>query len=241
MDIHSRRKFARFFLWSFVLFCCLLPVWQIISPLYTRLLAGIAHPFLPRLATGVDGQKIEFFSRTKGTTVYIVDPRGVTADNVGKAPSISLDARQTHANVPLLLALFFATPGLIRSQYWKQFGIALGALFLWHAGYISFVLYRLAAQVASVDSATVRPVLHLRTDLPYELFLRLFIPQLLPFLLWIGVLHFCTPALAQQGSEETISSIGRNAPCPCGSGRKYKRCCGVSVPVPAQPYCSVHY
>lgn len=20
--------------------------------------------------------------------------------------------------------------------------------------------------------------------------------------------------------------IGRNAPCPCGSGRKYKRCCG---------------
>jgi uncharacterized protein YecA (UPF0149 family) len=20
--------------------------------------------------------------------------------------------------------------------------------------------------------------------------------------------------------------VGRNAPCPCGSGRKYKRCCG---------------
>ncbi|MBI5148341.1 SEC-C domain-containing protein, partial [Candidatus Pacearchaeota archaeon] len=20
--------------------------------------------------------------------------------------------------------------------------------------------------------------------------------------------------------------IGRNAPCPCGSGKKYKRCCG---------------
>ena len=23
----------------------------------------------------------------------------------------------------------------------------------------------------------------------------------------------------------TIKSISRNAPCPCGSGRKYKRCC----------------
>ncbi len=22
------------------------------------------------------------------------------------------------------------------------------------------------------------------------------------------------------------AKIGRNAPCPCGSGRKYKRCCG---------------
>ncbi len=22
------------------------------------------------------------------------------------------------------------------------------------------------------------------------------------------------------------SKVGRNAPCPCGSGRKYKRCCG---------------
>ena len=23
--------------------------------------------------------------------------------------------------------------------------------------------------------------------------------------------------------------IGRNAPCPCGSGKKYKRCCGANV------------
>ncbi|HMW30894.1 MAG TPA: SEC-C metal-binding domain-containing protein, partial [Plasticicumulans sp.] len=24
---------------------------------------------------------------------------------------------------------------------------------------------------------------------------------------------------------------GRNAPCPCGSGRKYKHCCGAGRPV----------
>ena len=23
-----------------------------------------------------------------------------------------------------------------------------------------------------------------------------------------------------------VPQIGRNAPCPCGSGKKYKRCCG---------------
>ncbi|NNK96688.1 MAG: anaerobic sulfatase maturase, partial [Desulfobacterales bacterium] len=25
------------------------------------------------------------------------------------------------------------------------------------------------------------------------------------------------------------NKIGRNSPCPCGSGRKYKKCCGKSV------------
>ena len=25
------------------------------------------------------------------------------------------------------------------------------------------------------------------------------------------------------------AKVGRNAPCPCGSGKKYKRCCGATV------------
>ena len=29
------------------------------------------------------------------------------------------------------------------------------------------------------------------------------------------------------GQREGIVKVGRNDPCPCGSGRKYKRCCGV--------------
>ena len=32
--------------------------------------------------------------------------------------------------------------------------------------------------------------------------------------------------LEQQGMNRRPSAPGRNAPCPCGSGRKYKRCCG---------------
>jgi len=27
-----------------------------------------------------------------------------------------------------------------------------------------------------------------------------------------------------------FQQVGRNSPCPCGSGKKYKRCCGVSAP-----------
>lgn len=37
--------------------------------------------------------------------------------------------------------------------------------------------------------------------------------------------------LSPQGGEKgvpirTAPKVGRNEPCPCGSGRKYKRCCG---------------
>jgi hypothetical protein len=32
-----------------------------------------------------------------------------------------------------------------------------------------------------------------------------------------------------------MSEIGRNAPCPCGSGKKYKRCCGAIGPVAPPP------
>ena len=31
---------------------------------------------------------------------------------------------------------------------------------------------------------------------------------------------------AMSSPKEDYAGTGRNAPCPCGSGRKYKRCCG---------------
>jgi hypothetical protein len=43
-----------------------------------------------------------------------------------------------------------------------------------------------------------------------------------------------------------VAKIGRNQPCPCGSGKKYKRCCGsssnslspkgirIKLPIPAE-------
>jgi uncharacterized protein len=33
---------------------------------------------------------------------------------------------------------------------------------------------------------------------------------------------------ARRGMVVPHQTIGRNAPCPCGSGRKYKRCCGTA-------------
>ncbi|MBI1993744.1 MAG: SEC-C domain-containing protein [Deltaproteobacteria bacterium] len=31
--------------------------------------------------------------------------------------------------------------------------------------------------------------------------------------------------MARVGDADVFSQTGRNDPCPCGSGKKYKRCC----------------
>ena len=33
-------------------------------------------------------------------------------------------------------------------------------------------------------------------------------------------------ALAVKTVSHSTSKVGRNEPCPCGSGKKYKKCCG---------------
>ena len=38
------------------------------------------------------------------------------------------------------------------------------------------------------------------------------------------------PAAPARKSPLRSSKIGRNEPCPCGSGKKYKKCCGASRP-----------
>ena len=32
-----------------------------------------------------------------------------------------------------------------------------------------------------------------------------------------------------RATDRVKSKIGRNDPCPCGSGKKYKRCCGLTI------------
>ncbi len=34
------------------------------------------------------------------------------------------------------------------------------------------------------------------------------------------------PLPVRQGQARSAAKVGRNAPCPCGSGKKYKKCCG---------------
>jgi len=35
--------------------------------------------------------------------------------------------------------------------------------------------------------------------------------------------------LTQKPQKVKIGKVGRNEPCPCGSGKKYKKCCGKDI------------
>lgn len=50
------------------------------------------------------------------------------------------------------------------------------------------------------------------------------IPRLLPILRQLAQQRFSETGLAPRSAPK----IGRNEPCPCGSGKKYKRCCGLN-------------
>jgi uncharacterized protein len=41
--------------------------------------------------------------------------------------------------------------------------------------------------------------------------------------LWRGRAN---PFIETSAPAHTVHKVGRNEPCPCGSGKKYKRCCG---------------
>ena len=48
-----------------------------------------------------------------------------------------------------------------------------------------------------------------------------------------GAMPAAAPKADKTGKQETIRrdmpKVGRNDPCPCGSGKKYKNCCGRNV------------
>ena len=41
-----------------------------------------------------------------------------------------------------------------------------------------------------------------------------------------GVTNEGSNGKAKKPTPKRVNKIGRNDPCPCGSGRKYKQCCG---------------
>jgi preprotein translocase subunit SecA len=38
--------------------------------------------------------------------------------------------------------------------------------------------------------------------------------------------HGTSPQVASNMSADSVPKVGRNDPCPCGSGKKYKQCHG---------------
>jgi uncharacterized protein YecA (UPF0149 family) len=45
------------------------------------------------------------------------------------------------------------------------------------------------------------------------------------FAYWADARRVATPATPEASEVPAVAKVGRNDPCPCGSGKKYKKCC----------------
>ena len=66
------------------------------------------------------------------------------------------------------------------------------------------------------------------TIVPYRLGFRAGEPELIADLLGHGYRHVLVAGGdgTVKKQPRKVKKIGRNEPCPCGSGKKYKNCCG---------------
>ncbi len=132
----QRPSLWRFFLGSFFLFCLLFPLWGYLSPLYTKLLvAPVQRLILLTLPAGEIDPGWVVGLKTQGNTIIVTNP--FESSRVYLA---GFGTTQVHGNVPLLLALFLATPGVSLGTRARRLGWALGMLFLWHVGHTFFLV-----------------------------------------------------------------------------------------------------
>ncbi len=203
-------------------FALLALLWLALAPLYAHLLATVARPFIPILEA-TSGSRY----RVDGST--IVAARRIPLPEKQEVVTIQRTLWDGAAdyNVALLTALLLATPG----WSWRQRGRAVG----WGLGLL--VLTQLAFLAVNAEYTQLWPIPTKYGPLRPPGFSRakaVLFDWLYAFFEFMGrgffalLLYWGRLALTWGvgGQGTAISAVGRNDPCPCGSGLKAKRCCG---------------
>ncbi len=122
-------------------------------------------------------------------------------------------------NVPFLLTLLLITPGMSLRN--RSFRLALGLLLLF-AGQTLFVSTKVEASLIAAGHPLAGAAWFWHTvDNFFEITGKAF----LPVAIWLVLgLPYMMGLIDRR--EPAPAKVGRNTPCPCGSGKKYKHCCG---------------
>ena len=105
------------------------------------------------------------------------------------------------ASQPKFLAGAMGPDGCDKCAQFIALCVRVGGSFLWFEG---------SAAAGVVDRITLLGMFAVTHALPFFLY---------------------APVLLKRGLGDPVASapVGRNEPCPCGSGKKYKKCCGSPV------------
>jgi hypothetical protein len=199
------------------LYLVLLPIWWYSLELLSTVLAACAEPiyrfFDPTVSISPSGRAINFY-----VAVAAQGDAGAQSHSSGmKVDTITY-------GIPMVIALSIATRA--DSILAKVRAVVAGAL-LMVAVSVPFVMIwakmtslQLEEQIAISGTRGSRS-----TFLYYAFHGYAFSQPAVAVVIWLGM--SLLGVFRRRRREETpVVTVSRNAACPCGSGLKYKRCCG---------------
>ena len=211
----GEHRWVRLLLATIGLYLILLPIWWYALDLLAALAAAIAgavyHFFDPA---------VSITSASKTITVLVSPPSG----SGFQVTSLSLRLDRCTYGLPMLAALILVT----RADSWRNklraFVLGVGVMTLFTIPAVMFW-----AKLASLQLEDQLAGAGNRSGFFYYAFHGYAFSQpVLAVLIWfalmmLGFFQTSPEASSDQKPQRTIS---QNEPCPCGSRRKYKRCCG---------------
>ncbi len=133
----------------------------------------------------------------------------------------NLSPENVYSNVVFLLALLLATPGMRFKT--RAVSVATGTVLL-YLSHLAFLVTKVQVSLTAMNhSLGGNPAFWSFWDDFFEITGR----GLFPVLIWLLLaLNFMQGYIEKSTLPVRGRPTGRNAPCPCGSGKKYKFCCG---------------
>lgn len=196
--------------------------WGALSHVYLFSIATVGRVLMPLVEArpgtryAIEGSAIFAVRRLglpQGETVTIHQPIWVAGADYG---------------LVLLGALILATPGWSRRERARLLGLGLPLLML---ADVAFLLVNIEQTQWRLPAGTpygaalppgFSPAKRVLFDWLYAFF-EFMGRGFFPLLTFVGLLAFAWRPL---GERAVAGVVGRNDPCPCRSGMKYKRCCG---------------
>ena len=149
----------------------------------------------------------------------------VTASFSGHTAVPGFEARLSpegiYSNTVFLLTLIFVTPGMRLNRRGIYLGISVVLLYLVH---VVFLVTKVEVSLVASRHPLAGSTFFWESA---DNFLEIMGKALFPILIWLLLtLYYMMGAVDAIPSRLSGKRPGRNDPCPCGSGRKYKYCCG---------------
>ncbi len=163
----------------------------------------------------------EFYYELEGKSLRFRKMEGETVFRSYMKPPFEaeLSPRPIVSNLPFLLTLILATPAVRPRRRVIILAVAVGLLYLSH---VAFVVTKVEVSLISAAHPSAGSEGWWKAaDNFFEVTGKAFFP----ILIWLGLCLRYMLGLADRPAAPAAEKVGRNAPCPCGSGKKFKHCC----------------